>query len=78
VCLIEGSIMDATSAPASSSDIMSLCERLRSERLLVASEHETLKHLNKSIERDLNSLCEKIWICRHEQVSLFIKLKNSI
>lgn len=54
---------------------MALCERLRSERLLVASEHETLRHLNETIERDLSSLSEKIWVCRHEQVGLKFEMK---
>jgi hypothetical protein len=61
--------MDISTNPSLSSDsVMTLCERLRSERLLIESEHQTLKDLNQTIERDLSTLAEKVWISRHEQV----------
>lgn len=67
--------MDTVPSYSSSTDgVMALCERLRSERLLVASEHETLKQLNKTIEYDLDGLSEKIWITRHEQVGYMVLL----
>lgn len=62
--------MDIVPSSTSSDSVLSLCERLRSERLLVQNEHETLRQLNETIERDLNNLSEKVWTSRHEQVCL--------
>ncbi|KAI6191999.1 hypothetical protein M3Y97_00288400 [Aphelenchoides bicaudatus] len=68
--------MDIVPSSTSSDSVLSLCERLRSERLLVQNEHETLRQLNETIERDLNNLSEKVWTSRHEQFVLQ-KLINS-
>ncbi|KAI6209735.1 GTPase-activating protein and VPS9 domain-containing protein 1 [Aphelenchoides besseyi] len=62
--------MDVMVNSNSSDNVLGLCERLRSERLLVSSELETLQHLNRTIESDLKKLSEKIWICRQEQFVL--------
>ncbi|KAI6198260.1 hypothetical protein M3Y99_01891900 [Aphelenchoides fujianensis] len=62
--------MDAMVNGGSADSVLGLCERLRSERLLVSSELETLQQLNRTIESDLSKLSEKIWINRQEQLVL--------
>ena len=46
-----------------------LCERLRSERLLVSSEQATLHSLNTKAQSELQELHKLVWICGHERVS---------
>lgn len=45
-----------------------LCERLRSERLLVGCEQTTLQNLNAKVHSELTELYKLIWTCRHERV----------
>uniref|UniRef100_A0A915DMY1 Ras-GAP domain-containing protein n=1 Tax=Ditylenchus dipsaci TaxID=166011 RepID=A0A915DMY1_9BILA len=53
-----------------------LCERLRSERLLVNNEQTILQNLNSKVQSELSELYKLIWICRHERVALH-RLINS-
>lgn len=48
--------------------LATLCERLRSEKLLVASELENLQRLNEQIEYERNTVAQLAWVGRQEQV----------
>lgn len=56
-------------------NLSSLCEHLGSERLLVASELNTLQNLNLKVENDFLELYKLIWVCRHERVINFNIIK---
>ncbi|VDN56853.1 unnamed protein product [Dracunculus medinensis] len=56
--------------------LATLCERLRSEKLLVASELENLQRLNEQIEYERNTVAQLAWVGRQEQIILS-KLINS-
>uniref|UniRef100_A0A914S0F6 Uncharacterized protein n=1 Tax=Parascaris equorum TaxID=6256 RepID=A0A914S0F6_PAREQ len=63
--------MDAYSWQAVSS-LAVLCERLRSEKLLVASELENLQLLNEQIDAEQTLLAQLSWIGTHQQARCFI------
>lgn len=50
--------------------LSTLCERLRAERLLVASEIETLQRLNEHVDTELTELVQLAWTSRQEQLTL--------
>lgn len=52
----------------STSSLSSLCERLRSERLIIKSEQTALQILNSKVKNEFTELNKLIWICRHERV----------
>lgn len=57
--------------PSTTSDSLStLCERLRSERLLVNSEQETLQQLNSTVDKQLAELNQLAWISQQEKLVL--------
>jgi hypothetical protein len=64
------------SASTAADGLSVLCERLRGERLLVASEIETLQCLNKHIDTELCELVHLAWSSRQEQL-LLSRLINS-
>uniref|UniRef100_A0A915EJM0 Protein CLP1 homolog n=1 Tax=Ditylenchus dipsaci TaxID=166011 RepID=A0A915EJM0_9BILA len=51
-----------------------LCERLRSERLLVNNEQTILQNLNSKVQSELSELYKLIWICRHERNRMWRQL----
>jgi hypothetical protein len=67
-----------TSGYISTNGLGSLCEKLRSERLLISHEQSILGNLNTNIASGFHELSKQIWICRNEQVFFcflnFIKL----
>lgn len=50
--------------------LSTLCERLRAERLLVASEIETLQRLNEHVDTELTELVQLAWTSRQQQLTL--------
>uniref|UniRef100_A0A0M3HX28 BTB domain-containing protein n=1 Tax=Ascaris lumbricoides TaxID=6252 RepID=A0A0M3HX28_ASCLU len=67
--------MDAYSWQAANS-LAVLCERLRSEKLLVASELENLQLLNEQIDAEQTLLAQLSWIGTHQQ-EILSRLVNS-
>lgn len=59
--------MDSNGDPGASA-LSALCERLRSEKLLVASELETLHKLNEQVDAEQMSLAQLSWVGRQQQV----------
>ncbi len=55
---------------ASREELITLCQRLRGERLLVSSELELLQSLNVEVDSGLIDLLQTAWICRQQQLSL--------
>lgn len=47
-----------------------LCDRLKSERLLVSYELATLKNLNTTVQNEFLELYKLSWTSRHERVNL--------
>lgn len=68
--------MDAYSWQAANS-LAVLCERLRSENLLVASELENLQLLNEQIDAEQTLLAQLSWIGTHQQVRFFLFVTSS-
>ena len=60
-------MMDGSRGRGASS-LSALCERLRSERLLVASELESLHKLNEQVDAEQAALAQITWIGRQQQV----------
>uniref|UniRef100_A0A914GXG6 Receptor-mediated endocytosis protein 6 n=1 Tax=Globodera rostochiensis TaxID=31243 RepID=A0A914GXG6_GLORO len=52
---------------ANFAELSSLCERLRSERLLVDCEQIVLRNLNSKVKSQFSEICRLAWMCRHEQ-----------
>lgn len=53
-------------------NLLALCDRLKSERLLVTSEQNALQNLNSKVENEFLELYKLVWICRHERVSYYL------
>lgn len=62
--------MDLCSEHSGMDTLTMLCERLRSEKLLVASELDTLRRLNEQVDNEQSDLAHLAWICRQQQVYL--------
>lgn len=63
VLLSRGVGMDfAVGSAANGEDILALYERLRSEKLVVSSEHEVLSELNQKFRDELAKFEEQLWI----------------
>ncbi|KAL3104222.1 hypothetical protein niasHS_002249 [Heterodera schachtii] len=52
---------------ANFAELSSLCERLRSERLLIDCEQIVLRNLNSKVKSQFSEICRLAWMCRHEQ-----------
>uniref|UniRef100_A0A915EBR9 Uncharacterized protein n=1 Tax=Ditylenchus dipsaci TaxID=166011 RepID=A0A915EBR9_9BILA len=64
------------SKSSSLSSLSSLCECLRSERLLINNEQTILQNLSSKSQSERKEIYKLTWICRHEKAALS-KLINS-